>query len=201
MIRVWLLLWLIASLICKLNAAALKDSKTIDLNQTTVSDDEQTATTYHGQEHLTMNDSKVIIDLYTPTSRPTNDSTSNDGNADDSVVKKTTPLVQLVINKPNVIETVDNTTASTSTTSITSTTTDKTTTTPTTTTKNPTTQRPITTNAHTPLIPPASVNASIKQLDKGSKSKQGQIIIRYAYFWLSHSFHIQMHFNSSLFCA
>lgn len=31
------------------------------------------------------------------------------------------------------------------------------------------------------LIPPASVNASIKQLEKESKQNQGQIIIRYAF--------------------
>lgn len=178
MIRIWLLLCVIAGSICKLNAAALKDSTTIDLNQTAVGDVEQTATTYHGQEHLTMNDSKVIIDLYTPTSRPTDDLKSINEHTDDTVVKKTTPLVQLVINKPNEIENEDNTTASTSiSTSATSTTAIKATTT---TTKIPTTQRPKTTVSHSPLIPPASVNATIKQLDKGSKTKQGQIIIRYA---------------------
>lgn len=191
MIRVWLSLWMITSLTCKLNAAAIKN----DLNQTAVNDDddEQKASTYHhSQEYLTMNDSKVVIDLFTPTSRPTNDSTSNDDQTD----KKATPLVQLVINKPNIIEKDAENTTSLSTTPIT--TTIKTTTTKTTTTPSPTTQ-------HSPLIPPASVNASIKQLDKGPTTKQGQIIIRYAYFRLFASFSLaqcaylfafaQMHFN------
>lgn len=187
MIRVWLSLWIITSLICKLNAAAIKN----DLNQTAVNeDDEQKASTYHhSQEYLTMNDSKVVIDLFTPTARPTNDSESNDE-------QKATPIVQLVINKPNLIgieKDADNTTISAATAPMT------TTTTTTTTTPSPTTQTSITTVTHSPLIPPASVNASIKQYDKDAKTKQGQIIIRYAFFRafaffsLAH-FH-QMHFN------
>lgn len=171
MIRVWLSLWMITSLICKLNAAAIKN----DLNQTAVNDeDEQKASTnHHSQEYLTMNDTKVVIDLFTPTSRPTNDSKSNDEPTD----RKATPIVQLVINKPNIIEKdADNATTTAATTPMTTTTTTTTTTTP-----SPTTQHSVTT-VHSPLIPPASVNASIKQFDKEPKTKQGQIIIRYAYF-------------------
>lgn len=189
MTRVWLSLWMITSLICKLNAAAIKN----DLNQTAVNeDDEQKASTYpHIQEYLTMNDTKVVIDLFTPTARPANDSKPNDE-------QKATPIVQLVINKPNIIEKgAENTTISTSTTPMTTTTT-------TTTTPSPTTQRALSTTAtHSPLIPPASVNASIKQYDKDAKTKQGQIIIRYALFRLPTSFYLltcpfafrQMYFN------
>lgn len=195
MIRVWLSLWVITGLICKLNAAAIKDGKSIDLNETAVnSDDEKTASTYnHSQEHLTMNNSKVVIDLFTPTSRPSTDSKSNDEHTD----KKTTPIVQLVINKANVIDNADNTTTSASNKTISTSTT----------TPSPTTQHSTTTVAHSPLIPPASVNASIKHSDKEPKSKQGQIIIRYAYnfdcfasFSFPHTFpftfvFLQMHFN------
>lgn len=39
-----------------------------------------------------------------------------------------------------------------------------------------------TANSSSQLIPPASVNATIKEIEKESKQKQGQIIIRYTFF-------------------
>lgn len=194
MIRLWLLLSVIASSIGKLNAAALKSSENVDLNRTIVSDDAHLASTY-GQEHLSMNDSKVIIDLYTPTSRPINNSKSNDEHSEESAIKKVSPLVQLVINKPSAIEGGDSTTAtSASSTSISTTTT--------VTEEIPTTQSSMKPQTNTPLIPPATVNASIKQLSNNSTiQKQGQIIIRFAFFSSSKIIYINSIVRSAIrFC-
>lgn len=151
------LFFVIAFSVGRINAAALQTSETIDLDDTTSK--EIDSATYRPNEpgYVKMNESKVIIDLYTP--QQTHESTPSETLKDESD-KNVTPFVQVVINQPNasgssVIKDDD---------------------------EIATTEVQQTAVNPLQLIPPASVNATIKQLEKESKQKQGQIIIRYALF-------------------
>lgn len=153
--RLFPLFFVIAFAVGRINAAALQTSDTFDLDGTTNKEIE--AATYQPIEpgHVTVNESKVIIDLYSP-----HESTPSEPFKDESD-KNATPFVQVVINQPN---------ASGSSTIREG--------------EIAATEVPHTAAASNPLqlIPPASVNATIKELEKESKQKQGQIIIRYAFF-------------------
>lgn len=164
--RVFLLIWVIACVLGKIEAATLQKREITESNE---KNDDETAASYGAfeQEHIAVNDSKVIIDLYTPTQRPhelkPDESLKGETTADKSV----TPFVQVVIHQPDAIGFGTTNDAQFS---------------PTTNDVEPVTQAPSTTaHSQLQLIPPASVNASIKQLEKESKQKQGQIIIRYAF--------------------
>ncbi|XP_031637612.1 uncharacterized protein LOC116350037 [Contarinia nasturtii] len=142
----------------QINAAALQPTKTLDLDDSNLNKNE-TSSTYKSieEEHLTVNESKVVIDFYTP-SQP------NESNGDlKSTDKNVTPYVQLVINQPNE--------SSSSTTEQQQSNTDSQI------SELPTVESSKENSLQ--LIPPADVNASINKLEKDSPQKQGQIIIRY----------------------
>lgn len=164
-------LWVIIALaVYHIDAAALQNSQKDDLDALSTKEGDQTAATYKTIEHLTVNESKVIIDLYSPQ----NSNGQNHGEVpkNESANK---PLVQLVINRSDadelnknnenvpinesvpINENVPNN-------------------------ENQMTKT-ISTSSASPLqlIPPASVNASIAQLEKETTQKQGQIIIRYEF--------------------
>lgn len=162
--RKYISVWVIACVICKIQAAAVQqNSVTGDLNGK-INDDAEQSATYGPFEtdHYATNDSKVIIDLYTPTQRPK----PKESPKNESAEKNATPFVQLMITNKEVIK--DATPKSDEIAEKTTTTTPKI---PTSTGRN-----------RLPLIPPASVNASIRKFEHDSKQKQGSIIIRYALF-------------------
>lgn len=153
--RIFPLFFVIALAVGRINAAALQTSETIDLDGTTSK--EFDSATYRPNEpgYVTVNESKLIIDLYTP--QQTHESTPSEALRDE-FDKSVTPFVQVVINQPNASGSSaikDDEIAST--------------------------EVPQTSVNPLQLIPPASVNATIKQLEKESRQKQGQIIIRYAF--------------------
>lgn len=157
------LIWVIVIAIYRIDAATLQKSETLDLDESNTKDGEQIgAATYKpaNQDHIAINDSKVIIDMYAP-QKPL-DPKPSEPNKVESGDRIVTPFAQVIINQPDTIESStakihDNT-------------------------EIPATEKPLTVaTATSHLIPPASVNASIAQLEKESKQKQGQIIIRYEF--------------------
>lgn len=166
---IWrLCLLIIGCAVCKIQAAALQTTETIDVNGKTNENADETESTYRPSEddHIAVNDSKVIIDLYSPNQRVHETKSDENGSVESSsaaVKKNVTPFVQVVINQPDSgivseptkdIPFIENLSTEAS---------------------------PTTGSDPLQLIPPASVNASIKHSEKESKQKQGQIIIRYAF--------------------
>lgn len=158
------LLVIIALAVYHIDAAALQNSQTVDLDTLGTKEGDQTAASYKPIEHLTVNESKVIIDLYSP--QNSNEQNHGEVPKNESANK---PLVQLVINhsdanefnKNNANVPINENTPIN---------------------ENQMTETISTTSASPlQLIPPASVNASIAQLEKETIRKQGQIIIRYEF--------------------
>lgn len=89
-LSVFSLILVIALAVGQIHAAAFKPT---DLDDSNVNKNE-TSSVYKSidEEHLTVNESKVVIDFYTP-AQPTESSELTDKNA--------TPFAQLVINQPN----------------------------------------------------------------------------------------------------
>lgn len=160
-----LCLLLIGCIVYEIHAAALQTTETNN-DENDQNDDETTTTTTTTHkplenEHIDVNNSKVVIDLYTPNQTFNSDEIQQ--NDTTTTAKNVTPFVQVVIKQSDTeivsdvtsdIQINDNVTESTS---------------------------PTLETDPLQLIPPASVNASIKQIEKESKQKQGQIIIRYAF--------------------
>lgn len=162
-------LWVIIALaVYHIDAAALQNSQKDDLDALGTIEGDQTA--YKPIEHLTVNESKVIIDLYSPQ----NSNGQNHGEVpkNESANK---PLVQLVINRSEADELnknngnvpINESVPINENVSI---------------NENQMTET-VSTSSASPLqlIPPATVNASIAQLEKETIQKQGQIIIRYEF--------------------
>lgn len=154
--RIFPLFFVIALAVGRINAAALQTSETIDLDGTTSKEIDSATYRLNEPGYVTVNESKLIIDLYTP--QQTHESTPSEALRDESD-KNVTPFVHVVINQPNVSSSNAIKDDEIATTEV-----------------PPAAVNPL------QLIPPASVNATIKQLEKESKQKQGQIIIRYAFF-------------------
>lgn len=155
------LLWVMITLaMYRIDAASLQKSETVDLEDTSTKDgDQMGAAAYKSdnQQHIAINDSKVIIDMYAPNkpleSKPSEAIKAESGDSND------TPFLQVAISQPEPVASSSAKTHDIN--------------------EIPTTEKPPTTaGTTTHLIPPASVNASIAQLEKESKQKQGQIIIR-----------------------
>lgn len=164
--RIIPIFWVIVFAVGKINAAVLQANETIDLDVAINKDESTAANKTNESGHLTVNDSKVIIDLYS--SAQLQASTPSKSLKDESADKNVTPLVQLVINQPDSIGS-----------NVPS--------------KNPITEIPATENPDppanpSPLIPPASIDASINKLEKDAVQKQGQIIIRYEFFYVPSCF-------------
>lgn len=194
------IIWVIIAFdVCQNRAASLQKGKTVDLDAyATKEDDGEQVDTYRPiePEHLTVNESKVVIDLYTPHEQSKARTASNQESAQ--------PFVQLVINQPetdasknakerdedggggdggddgNANEQIN---------------------------ENQTTEKVVKPTASPlQLIPPAAVNATIAQLEKEVKHKQGQIIIRFALFPFLSNFYTpfsspfkhQLHINGTL---
>lgn len=167
---IWrLCLLIIGCAVCKIQAAALQTTELIQANGKSNENADETVSTYQPSEdeHIAVNDSKVIIDLYKPNQRvheANSDEKGNDELSSSAAVNKNVkPFVQVVINQQDsgfVPEPTKDIPFS----------------------EDLTTEASPTTGSDPlQLIPPASVNASIKQFEKESKQKQGQIIIRYAF--------------------
>lgn len=142
----------------KINAATLQRSEAYDLEEPVKTDDNSPAAPSKAEEesHLTVNQSKVIIDIFKPRSQQANRNEAENGQPSEPIA----PFAQLVINSQKPID--DDDTKDDNKTEIQNDQPDS--------------------NVHNgnQLIPPASVNASIAQLAE-NKQKQGQIIIRYAF--------------------
>lgn len=164
---VYLILIVITVSVYDIQTAAIEALKNVDLVESVNSTEKQSAQdteklTDNNNEHLILNNSKVVIDLYGPLSTSTkSESMDTDENAENG---NKLPLVQLIINEANeaTTETIPvklPNTINDSSVSPTETENDQ---------------------VQNSLIPPATVNASIAQLtNSNGMQKQGQIIIRY----------------------
>lgn len=150
--RVLPLFFVIAITVDRINAAALQTSETSDLDDTSRKGNDAPAYRSNEQGYVTVNESKLVIDLYR--SQQPHESTPSHSLNEESD-KNASPFVQVVINQPNASANKDDEIAATD---------------------DSTASNP------SQLIPPASVNATIKEIEKESKQKQGQIIIRYTLF-------------------
>lgn len=165
---VYLILIVITVSVYDIQTAAIEALKNVDLVESVNSTEKQSAqdteqlTDNNNNEHLILNNSKVVIDLYGPLSTSTkSESMDTDENAENG---NKLPLVQLIINEANeaTTETIPIKLPNTS---------------------NDSSESPTETETdqvQNSLIPPATVNASIAQLtNSNGMQKQGQIIIRY----------------------
>lgn len=154
-IRRILTLLILSLTINKINAAVIPPSNDLESTPNNVEFAKE-------QEHVTVNESKVIIDLYS-TSLSAHETHSNEASENATQTIKT-PFLQVVINQPEVEATPRNEQNSMIETS---------------TTQKPSVNSATPQNAQQLLIPPATVNANIAQLpNPAEKHKQGQIIIR-----------------------
>lgn len=165
--------WVIAAFaVYNIHAAALQQKQINDLDELATKEGDQTAASYRPiePEHLTVNESKVIIDLYTP--QNPHELIYSDELKNETAKKPALPFVQLVINQPeadgsnqSTVEENDGDSVQIN--------------------ENQTTEHIRTTSSSLQLIPPALVSPAIAQLKQESKQKQGQIIIRYDFFFSS----------------
>lgn len=185
--RIWLLVWVISDMmIFKMNA--IQNGKEINNNQSQITTNASFADDGDGDDADENPD--IIVNLYDPDDRPTNDSKSNDEQKNKSNEQTEPPFMQLVIKNPDKIGKGHKH--------------NYTTTTPASTTSENefdsfnSTENPmeiekmslIDSNVTTPappLIPVASVKPSIKH----NKDTQQKIIIRYAHT------HTKYHFQKA----